>query len=75
MRRRADLQAKVDRVNKALEPLGVDPYELDYAACYGGYCLTRFNGSSHATHRMPLSQLYLYLDGLELGLFISSTKG
>ena len=36
---------------------------LDYAACYGGYCLTSDKGSHHITERMPAKEMLAYLKG------------
>ena len=71
MMKRKDLQSKLDRLNVDLIKLGVEPYELDYARHYGGYCLTRHNGSYHCTLRMSADRLCLYMDGITLGMFHS----
>ena len=38
-------------------------YELDHAACYGGYALTCKKGSSRLTERMSSREMWLYLRG------------
>tara|TARA_R110002110_G_scaffold146393_6_gene336382 strand:- start:274 stop:483 length:210 start_codon:yes stop_codon:yes gene_type:complete len=53
------LQAQLNQLNKTT---GRD-YELDHAACYGGYCLTANNGSSHLIGRMAANKMHAYLMG------------
>jgi len=55
------LQDKLDRLNSKLyEAAHMD---LDYAECYGGYCLINYKGSHHATLRMSGKEMNQYLNG------------
>jgi len=55
------LQDKLDRLNSKLyETANMD---LDYAECYGGYCLVNYKGSHQATSRMSGKEMYQYLNG------------
>ena len=55
------LQDQLDRLNSKLyETANMD---LDYAECYGGYCLVNYKGSHHATPRMSGKEMYQYLNG------------
>jgi hypothetical protein len=56
------LEEKVNRLNNKVNS-DISKVELDYAACYGGYCLTSNNGSHHVTHRMPAKEMNQYLNG------------
>ena len=49
------LQAKLDQLNSYMN--------LDYADCYGGYCLVNYKGSHHATPRMSGKEMNQYLNG------------
>tara|TARA_R110000868_G_scaffold315834_1_gene576698 strand:- start:256 stop:507 length:252 start_codon:yes stop_codon:yes gene_type:complete len=55
------LQAQLDKLNNKLGDSA--QMELDHAACYGGYCLTWYQGSCHATPRMSGKELNQYLNG------------
>jgi|TARA_R110001592_G_scaffold206702_1_gene457424 hypothetical protein len=55
------LQAQLDKLNNKLGESA--QMELDHAACYGGYCLTWYKGSHHATPRMSGKELNQYLNG------------
>ena len=55
------LQDQLDRLNSKLyETANMD---LDYAECYGGYCLVNYKGSHQATSRMSGREMYQYLNG------------
>ena len=55
------LQTQLDSLNSKLyTQLRLD---LDYAQCYGGYCLTSHNNSVHTTLRMSGKELHQYLNG------------
>jgi len=55
------LQDQLDRLNSKLyETANMD---LDYAECYGGYCLVNYKGSHQATSRMSGKEMYQYLNG------------
>tara|TARA_R100001244_G_C5121234_1_gene123544 strand:+ start:459 stop:677 length:219 start_codon:yes stop_codon:yes gene_type:complete len=58
--KRDDVEAMVSSLNEKLGPNS--QLELDHAACYGGYCLT-FADSHRATPRMPIREIYQYLQG------------
>jgi hypothetical protein len=56
----ADIEAMVASVNEKLRPSS--RLELDHASCYGGYRLSYSDGH-HATPRMPIREIYQYLQG------------
>jgi len=56
------LEEKVNRLNEKVNSPMLK-VELDHAACYGGYCLTDYNGSHHVTPRMSAKELDQYLNG------------
>ena len=58
--KRDDIEAMVASLNEKLGPSS--QLELDHAACYGGYCLT-FADSHRATPRLPIREIYQYLQG------------
>tara|TARA_R110001606_G_scaffold49178_1_gene124297 strand:- start:220 stop:420 length:201 start_codon:yes stop_codon:yes gene_type:complete len=53
------LQVDLDRLNAIVG----SEMELDYAACYGGYCLVDSKVSIHVTPRMSARELCIYLRG------------
>ena len=55
------LQDQLDRLNAKLHEAA--HMDLDYARCYGGYCLTNYKGSHHATPRMSAKEMHQYLNG------------
>jgi len=55
------LQDKLDRLNSKLHEAA--HMDLDYAECYGGYCLIKYKGSHHATLRMSGKEMNQYLNG------------
>jgi len=56
------LEEKVNRLNERVNSL-MSKVELDHAACYGGYCLTGYNGLRHLTPRMSAKEMDQYLNG------------
>jgi len=57
------LEEKVSRLNSKINS-DISKVELDYASCYGGYCLTDYwNGSHHMTPRMSAKEMDQYLNG------------
>ena len=38
--------------------------DLNYAACYGGYCLENERGDTHFTSRMSAKEMHAYLAGM-----------
>jgi hypothetical protein len=58
--KRDDIEAMVASLNEKLGPSS--QLELDHAACYGGYCLV-YSDSHHATPRLPIREIYQYLQG------------
>tara|TARA_R110000851_G_scaffold102666_2_gene219355 strand:+ start:69 stop:290 length:222 start_codon:yes stop_codon:yes gene_type:complete len=55
------LQNQLDRLNAKLHEAA--HMDLDFAECYGGYCLVNYNGSHHATPRMTGREMCQYLNG------------
>jgi hypothetical protein len=55
------LQNQVGRLNAYLHEAA--HMDLDYAGCYGGYCLVNYGGSHHATPRMSAKEMHQYLNG------------
>jgi hypothetical protein len=55
------LQDQLDRLNSKLYETA--NMNLDYAECYGGYCLVNYKGSHQATSRMSGKEMYQYLNG------------
>jgi hypothetical protein len=55
------LQDQLDRLNSKLYETA--NMNLDYAECYGGYCLVNYKGSHQATSRMSSKEMYQYLNG------------
>jgi hypothetical protein len=51
------------RLNVLNRVLGTN-YILDYAECYGGYCLSNNKGSSHHTMRMTNREIYQFIQGM-----------
>ena len=70
--KRKELEAKLQRLNVTLSCIGRNPFYLDYARYYGGYCLTDEHGSYHYTKRMPAQQLFDYMDGITLGIHFAT---
>lgn len=64
-----DLQIKLDCINstwrQASHHYGIEfnKLELNYASIYGGWQLTKMNGSHIVKHRIPTKEMYQYLDG------------
>jgi len=58
---RTTLQNQLDRLNAKLHE--VAHMDLDFAECYGGYCLVNYKGSHHATSRMSGKEMHQYLNG------------
>lgn len=56
------LEEKVNRLNSKIKS-PMSKVELNHAACYGGYCLTDYNGSHHVTPRMSAKEMDQYLNG------------
>jgi hypothetical protein len=56
------LEEKVNRLNERVNSL-MSKVELNHAACYGGYCLTGYNGSRRLTPRMSAKEMDQYLNG------------
>jgi len=59
MAKRENLERKAATLSKYLGKR----YVIDYAACYGGYCLDSEDGKQRITSRMPLQQMNSWLDG------------
>lgn len=59
MAKRENLEKKVATFSKLLGRKLV----VDFAACYGGYCLDSEDGKQRITSRMPLQQMNSWLDG------------
>ncbi len=60
--KREDLEALLESLNAKLRPSA--QLELDHAACYGGYCLVyKEETGHHSTPRMPIREIYQYLQG------------
>jgi len=57
------LGAKLERLNAKLKLHESSHMELDFAECYGGYCLVNYKGSHHATPRMSGKEMDQYLNG------------
>jgi|TARA_R110002020_G_scaffold70794_1_gene183517 hypothetical protein len=68
------LEAKLERLNAKLYENDYRTYgtgvftttakmDLDFAECYGGYCLVNYKGSHHATPRMSGKEMDQYLNG------------
>lgn len=55
------LEAKLERLNAKLHEAAY--MDLNYAECYGGYCLVNYKGSYHATPRMSGKEMDQYLNG------------
>ena len=55
------LEAKLERLNAKLHEAA--HMDLDFAECYGGYCLVNYKGSHHATPRMSGREMDQYLNG------------
>lgn len=55
------LQSKLDSLNAKLHESS--QMDLDFAECYGGYCLTNYKGSHQATPRMTGKEMNQYLNG------------
>lgn len=60
------LQAYVTRVNKYRAERDMFPFSLDYATCYGGYCLEDEHGVYRLTVRMNARDMYHVLNGMLL---------
>jgi hypothetical protein len=59
---RKELEEKVKLLNNKAK-VGAGSLGLNYAACYGGYCLTDYHGSHHVTPRMSAKEMDQYLNG------------
>ena len=59
MAKRENLEHKIATLSKLLGK----NYVIDYAACYGGYCVDSEDGKQRITQRMPLQQRNAWLDG------------
>jgi hypothetical protein len=59
MAKRENLEKKAATLSKYLGKR----YVIDFAACYGGYCLDSEDGKQRITSRMPLQQMNSWLDG------------
>ena len=57
------LQDQLDRLNSKMRLHESSYMNLDYAECYGGYCLVNYKGSHQATSRMSGREMYQYLNG------------
>jgi len=55
------LGAKLERLNAKLHDAA--HMDLDFAECYGGYCLVNYKGSHHAKPRMSGKEMDQYLNG------------
>lgn len=53
MANRASLEYKVKCLSKRMST----EYQLDFAVCYGGYCIESANGSQRITQRMSAKDL------------------
>ena len=71
MAKRENLERKVATLSKYL---GRD-YVVDYAACYGGYCVEDRDGKQRITQRMPLQQMNSWLDGAIAALDLQKRLG
>jgi len=56
------LDRKVAHINSSYKTL----LSVNYAECYGGYCLENVTGTQRYSERMSSKEMYRFLQGMEL---------
>lgn len=62
---RAINEQRIAEINKATNAA----MYIDYAACYGGYCIESKQGSYRLTDRMSLKEISRLIYGMHLAVF------